>query len=327
MNRQPPHERGAALLTVLILVGVMGAIAVAVFDRLRLATMLAGNAAALESSRSLAMAGEALVTARIDDLAGVSPGKTLLAGGWLGRPMALPLPGGTAEARVTDGGNCFNLNSLATGNPVSSLVTRPVGVEQFATLMRLLGLPQATGEGIAAAAADWIDTDDAPNRGGAEDTVYQRADPPYRAANTLMAEPSELRAVAGVTPEIYAQLRPWLCALPVAELSPINVNTLLPAQAPLLAMMLPGEPSIETARRAIAERPVTGWNSRAELWATPALSTLSPGAAAQQPQVKTSWFALAMQIDAGTSQLDETALVDARQAPARLASRRWTGAE
>ena len=179
----------------LILVGIMGAIAVGVFDRLRLATMLTGNATGLEAARGFAMVGEQLVSVRIDDLLAASPQRTTLAGGWQGRNVTLPLPGGLARARVVDGGNCFNLNSLATGTAPDALATRPIAIEQFVNLMVLLDISRADAGRVAASAADWIDSDDRPNPDGAEDGAYAGAPRPYRAANTMMAEASELRAV------------------------------------------------------------------------------------------------------------------------------------
>ncbi len=326
--RRASNEEGAALLTVLILVGIMGAIAVGVFDRLRLATMLTGNATGLEAARGFAEVGEQLVSVRIDDLLASSPNRTTLAGGWQGRTITLPLPAGTARARVIDGGNCFNLNSLAVGTAPDALVSRPLAIAQFVNLMVLVDVSRSDARRIAAAAADWIDSDDRPNPDGAEDGAYAGAPRPYRAANTLMAEASELRAVQGVTPALYARIRPWLCALPVAELSPINVNTLLPAQAPLIAMFYGEALSLDTARRVIAERPAGGWSAIAEFWNSPALRDLPPpGEVLDQLRVTTRWFALDLDVAVGATQLHETGLIDARQPPARIAARRWTGDE
>jgi len=364
MKRRQPGETGAALLTVLILVGIMGAIAVGVFDRLRLATMLTGNAGGLEAARGFALVGEQLVSVRIDDLIAASPQRTTLAGGWQGRTITLPLPAGTARARVIDGSNCFNLNSLVTGTAPDALVSRSLAIGQFVNLMLVLDMARSDARQIAAAAADWIDSDDRPNADGAEDgayaaganavgaqagayavgaqagayavgaqagaqaDVYAGAPQPYRTANTLMAEVSELRAVTGVTPALYARLRPWLCTLPVAELSPINVNTLLPAQAPLIAMLYGETLAIDAARRVIAERPAGGWPATAEFWNSPTLRDLPPpGEVLQQVRVTTRWFALDLDVDVGGTQLHETGLIDARQPPARIAVRRWTGDE
>src|SRR3546814_16200084 len=89
----------------------------------------------------------------------------------------------------------------------------------------------------------------------------------YLPANGKMADVSELRAVRGVTPKIYARLRPWICALPVTDPVKLNVNTLAPEQAPLVAMMLPGAITIAEARAVLAARPAGGYGSSVRFWA------------------------------------------------------------
>jgi general secretion pathway protein K len=190
--------------------------------------------------------------------------------------------------------------------------------------MRVLEVPEAAAQRIAQAAADWVDSDQNRNREGAEDSEYRRAEQGYMPGNTLFADVSELRAVSGVTPEVYDRIRPWLCALPTTELSPINVNTLLVDQAPLIAMLAPDTISIAAAQRAIAERPASGWNSLADFYGQPALQNpLLPFDVQLQPQLRTRWFALDLRIELQGAELVETALVDARVAPARIAVRRW----
>ena len=61
-------ERGAALLTVLILVAVIAVLAATALEKLRLATRLGGNAVAIEQARGYAYAAEALAMIRIGDL-------------------------------------------------------------------------------------------------------------------------------------------------------------------------------------------------------------------------------------------------------------------
>lgn len=322
--RVPRKEEGAALLAVLLLVAVMSALSVLALEKLRLSTRLAANGAALEQARAFAFGVEALAVGRISDLAQRDRGKTTLAGGWHGRLTRLPLPGGFATARVTDGGNCFNLNSVASGTEPTGLVARPTGVFQFAALMRLLGVADADARRVAASLADWIDADEAPNPEGAEDGDYAQAAIPYRAANTLLAEPSELRAVAGVTPEIYAKVRPWVCALPTTDLSPLNVNTLSPDRAVLLAMLIPDQLDIARARQILAERPAAGWDTMIEFWTLPGLGALDPsGDVYLQPRLNTRWFALDLDVELAGAQVTETALVDAGLSPARMVARRW----
>lgn len=320
-------ERGAALLAVLLLVAVMGALAVAMLEKLKLSVALAGNNAALDQSRAFAIGIESLLALRIDDIVALSPNLTTSAGGWNGEVRTIPLPGGgLAQAVVRDGGNCFNVNSVADGSVAAELTPRALGVEQFVNLMRVLEIPEQAARGIAASAGDWVDADSDLSRGGAEDSAYQGGTPSYRPGNTYFADVSELRAVSGVTPEIYAALRPWLCALPSTDLSPINVNTLNPAQAPLVAMLAPDLISLGAAEAVIAARPAAGWSDITEFYRTPPLRPMVlPLDVQSQPQLRTKWFTLDLKIGLQGAELHETALVDARISPARVVARRWGG--
>lgn len=318
------EERGAALLTVLLIVAVISVLAATALERLRLATRLAGNVVAVDQARGYAMAAETLMQLRVNRLLASNPTRITLDGGWAGRPFQLAVPGGLITATVTDGGNCFNLNGLVKAQGDDQLIAQPPAIEQFVRLMRLLGIVDQVARPIAAATADWIDTDNDPQPQGAEDTRYQGGDAGYRTAGTLMADPSELRAVTGVTPEIYTKLRPWLCTLPIAKPARINVNTLLPEQAPLFAMLLPGTLDVERAHAILLERPAQGFSSTFEFWRLPARNgiTADPLATAQTA-VTTQWFNLAIQVRMGDAELNETALIDASGQNAQIAARSW----
>lgn len=321
-----PSERGAALLAVLMLVGVMGAIAATLLERTRSASLIVINLLGREQAASAARAAEALAVRRIDALLEMA-GEAVRSGVWQGKPITLPLPQGIATLTPRDGGNCFNLNSLVTRAGPESLVTRLLAVGQFTSLMLSLAVPDPQARRIAASAADWMDSDDQPSPLGGEDSSYAALG--YRTSATLMADVSELRALGGMTPAIYTRIRPFICALPVSELSPINPNTLLPAQAPLLAMLLPetlGPPPARLARASqiLSQRPAPGWGSVEEFATSDILRDQPlPGDVLQQLTVRTSWFQLAMTVRNGTSSLAGTTLIDARRVPARVAQRRW----
>lgn len=320
----PERERGAALLTVLLIVAVISVVAATALERLRLATRLSGNTASIDQSRSYAMAAEALTMTRIDRLLGQQSTVVTLAGGWSGKPYELTVPGGVVTATITDGDNCFNLNGLVGKQADGSYAARPEAVRQFARLMRLVGINDQAGRGIAAAAADWIDSDNDPQPGGAEDSYYSAGDKGYRTAGTLTADASELRAVAGVTPQIYAKLQRWICALPQAEPAKMNVNTLMPEDAPLFAMLLPDTLDAGRAQALLLERPPQGFTSTVEFWKLPARNGITADqAATEQTAVTSRWFKLKIRVELGDTELNETALIDATQPPARLASRSW----
>ena len=116
---KPAHsETGAALLTVLLLVAVIGALAAVSLEKLKIATRLATNMVAADQSRAYAFAAESIATYRIADLVARDRERTTLDGDWQGRPIPVPIDGGTATALLSDGGNCFNLNSLVTGQEI-----------------------------------------------------------------------------------------------------------------------------------------------------------------------------------------------------------------
>lgn len=321
---RPESERGAALLTVLLLVAVIAVLAATALEKLRVATRLAGNAGSIEQAHAYTYAAETLAVAKVGDLLAQSPERVTLVGGWSNRPFPLPVPGGSAVARVSDGGNCFNLNGLVTEVQGIGYGARTSAVIQFARLLRLVNAPGAP-DAIAAAAADWIDSDTSPLPGGAEDSSYGSQATPYRTANTLMADPSELRAVAGVTPDVYRAVRPWICTLPEPEPSKININTLTPEQAPLLAMLLPDTLGVGAARSLLLRRPVAGYGDTSTFWNQISLGdggTADPAATAQT-SVKTEWFDLRVDVALGGTTIEERALIDATRAPVRLVSRQW----
>jgi general secretion pathway protein K len=324
--RVKPSERGAALLTVLLLVAVISVLAASALEKLRLSTRLAANGAAIEQARAFAYAAETVATIRVNSILAQDAARTTLAGGWAGRPFALPVPGGIATLTVTDGGNCFNLNGLVSESEPGLYLARPDQVTQFVRLMKLLGIPGQSAEGIAASAADWIDTDANPLPFGAEDSAYRGKDVPYRTPNTLMTDISELRAVAGVTPELYDKLSPYVCALPIAKPSQINVNTLQPEQAALFAMLFPDTMDLGKARALLLQRPAAGYDSVTDFWNQPVLGNLNADQDARdnQTSVRTYWFDMKIDVTANGVQLTQTDLLDATRDRAQIVSRQWS---
>jgi general secretion pathway protein K len=317
-------ERGAALLSVLLMVAVLAVIAATTLDRLALSTKLSTNGNALAQARMFSYAAEHIAVARIEDLVARDAAQTTLQGGWLGRAQRLPIPVGNATATIGDGGNCFNLNSLVTDNE-GQFQASATGQEQMTSLMAVLGINETIGRNIAAAAADWADSDETPLPNGAEDDAYRAAATPYLAANRLFGHFSELRAVKGVTPAIYAKLRNWICALPEATLSPINVNTLLPEQAPLLAMLFPpNRLSALQSRSLLAKRPANGYGSLIRFWAAPELAALqAPPLVQGQVKLTSKYFLLNSDIALGELRLEGQAMIVASPAPARVLWRSW----
>lgn len=69
---------------------------------------------------------------------------------------------------------------------------------------------------------------------------------------------------------LYQRLLPYVCAL-ADETLQVNVNTLQPAQAALLAALFPAELTLAEARQLLQARAATGWNSVAAFLSQPLL--------------------------------------------------------
>lgn len=316
-----PHERGAALLTVLMLVAVIATLAATTLDRLTVATRLAANTGIAAQGRQWLGLAEQLAAVRLQDLAAADAARTL-AGPWLGQVREIRLPdGGTLRAEVRDGGNCFNLNGLARDQIDGTTVADVAAVQQFSQLLILLGVDGSRAANIASAAADWVDSDLVPLPAGTEQA---RADSAWPPANGPFADVAELGAVQGVTPDLLGLVSPFLCALPAAGPQGINPNTLLPEQAPLLSMLAPQQLSIGAARALIAGRPFAGYESSVAFWRASGIAAdaIPPGAA-EQVRLKSRWFELRAEVGNDGQSLSSTTLLDLRETGARIVRRRY----
>ncbi len=290
MKSRNDSREGMALLTVLLLAAVLSVIAVLVLDDVRFSIRRATNAELASQAQWHAAGAERLALSQIRRLAQASPGRTPIDQVWDGRPFVFPIEQGQITLTVSDGQSCFNLNSVVQGQD-GAYRGRDEGVRQFLRLQTLLGVPVARARRIANASADWIDADQTVRPEGAEDRGYDRPDQRLLTSGRLFVDVSELRQIAGMDSATYARLRPYVCALPTSQLSPLNINTLKAEDAPLLAMLTDGALSVSGARRVIASRPAGGWASTFDLWRHPAFLSVSvPAAVYEQVSLETRYF-------------------------------------
>jgi general secretion pathway protein K len=313
-----------ALLTVLLLVAVMAAVAVLILDDIRFSVRRTTNVETQAQAQWYAAGAEALARRQIADLMAVDAARTPLEPRWNGRILSFPIEDGSIQAVVTDGQACFNLNSLVLGQD-EDLVANPEGQAQFLALGAALGLPRGRMTALAAALTDWMDGDSDARPGGAVDARYAGLAAPYRTGGVMLADVSEMRAVAGMDDGLYRRLLPFVCALPTSGLSPINANTLTPAQAPLLVMLTGGALGLNGAKAAIAARPPVGWASTDAFWAQPALRGVSPDEATRgQVSLMTRFYDLRIDVDYGGARAVRTALIHAApDGGVRTVIRRW----
>ena len=129
--------------------------------------------------------------------------------------------------RVEDEMGKIPLNKLAENAVLRSVLIRLLGQPEF-------GLDRAKAEEIVASIKDWIDEDNDVTSGGAESSYYLTLDPPYRAKNAPLDCIEELLMIKGITKEIFAgtKEKPALADYVTADGDGlININT-----APLLVL-------------------------------------------------------------------------------------------
>lgn len=270
--RRMRDERGTALATVLVMVSIMSALAVAVTDAASMSLRRTSNQSEMEQARWYLLGAEQFAINRIGDLIERNSEMRIDQSEWQGKPVDFPLDEGVLRLTLWDGSNCFNLNGLVSAGDSNGFGGDAAGQVQFARLLDLLNVRSESATSLAAALTDWIDSDANMGPGGAEASAY--AHEPYTIADTLMADMSELERVRGFDQAIAQRLAPYVCVRPMAGANALNVNTLLPHQAPLLAMVLGGDFSAAAAEEAIRTRPRGGWDSVDDFFGSARLSAL-----------------------------------------------------
>jgi general secretion pathway protein K len=250
-------QRGIALLVVLLLLASVAVVALATTQLMARAVARTGAAQARDQAVWLLLGAEQAALAALE--ADQTPADTA-ADPHLAGPVTLPLGGAVVRGSFEDA-PCVNVNAFVVqdGEALRSPIEPNPGQEAFGGLVEALGGNRVAGLALAAATADFIDTDDAPNPAGAEDFTYAREAVPRLTAGGFLADVSELRAVAGWDADTYVALKPYLCALPTADPARLNVNMLRPEHAPLLRAALGNEVPIFEAERLIAQAPPDGY--------------------------------------------------------------------
>jgi general secretion pathway protein K len=208
---RPNRQRGVALITAVLVVAIAAIIATSMMSRQNFDTQRTGNIIYRDQAIDYALGAEdwAVIELRRDAKLNSFDHLNEI---WAYDLPPLPIEGGFINGRVQDLQGRFNLNS----------VLDPLQAERFSRLCEALGVEPD----FIPALQDWIDDDTEVREYGAEDESYTVLDPPYRTANRLLADASELLLVKGVSVEDYNNLLFYISALPGN--GAINVNTAAP---------------------------------------------------------------------------------------------------
>ena len=123
--------------------------------------------------------------------------------------------GGNLSVKIYDLSARFNLNALIGRHG-------PDNILRFQRLLEILNLDHSRSD----LWLDWIDDNQEASEFGAEDDQYLLKNIPYRTANQLANDRSELMALGIFTRRELDRLFPFVVALPTTDLV-ININTVL----------------------------------------------------------------------------------------------------
>ena len=280
MSVQPrrDEESGVALVTVLMIVAAMSAVAIMLSSAVLASTSRAKALDASAQADWFVAGAEQFAEVAIEDIVSVH-GTSLVAGmPALSQAMAFEVDGGLISVTGRDATNCYNINTLGlqpsgkAGGDGSELSAG----KDFEQLLDLAEIDGLDSEAITAALTDWMDTDQSPGLSGAEDSYYRGLSPPYRTSGQPVENLSELRAIRYFQPGLVEALAPLLCAYPGEAQQALNINTLQEREAPLLSLAMSGALSVKAARDIIFQRPQGGWESVSAMLELPELAQISP---------------------------------------------------
>lgn len=231
-------EQGVALITVMLILALATILAVSMSSRQQINIHRSSNVFNFEQAYQYVLGAEswAQQILKRDNKKNDSDN---FKDDWALPLPVLPIEGGSMSGKIEDLQARFNLNNLVlNGKP------QKLEVEKFKRLLRTLEL----NEDLSAVIIDWIDDNEIVTFSGAEDNEYLNLSLPYRAANGVMQDVSELLLLKGFDFDSYEKLRPFVSVLESG--TNINVNT---ASAEVLSS-LASSLTLDDARRIVADR-------------------------------------------------------------------------
>jgi general secretion pathway protein K len=188
-HKQPGSERGIALITVMLVLAVVTVALVSMSSNRQMDIRRTENQLRSTQAWEYLYGLEALVESQLR--ADFANKKIHTTTDLWSKPLVTPTLGGSLEANIIDLQGRINLN-----NP---LVDGAASDDDVQRLKRLFDNIDIKPE-LVDAMLDWIDADmEIRYPHGAEDETYSRLSQPYRSANSLFSDVSELMRVQGFT--------------------------------------------------------------------------------------------------------------------------------
>ena len=258
-------QKGVALLVVLILLVMMSALAAKISQQFCRNLQKTHYQVSQQQLRWAMQAQEKVVKDRLQtDASGES--KALAPDGDWHQPLETRGEDYTLVSQVEDAQTCFNVNNLlaeekvAEGQDAPAVPEKPLKELSVEQIMTQSGVAQTTAEEIYLQLVDYLDGDTTTIKEGAESDAWAGLVPARQPANQMMRNIAEIKLLPAFPAVAYAKVSKLLCVLPDSA-TKVDVNTLSPEQAAVLAALFPGKMTEDDAARLIEARPEAGWEN------------------------------------------------------------------
>ena len=225
----PNRVQGVALITILLIVVIATVLGVAMTNDQHFAINRAQTFHSQSLVRQYALGGEELARQILHQDFVDAPETDHLGEAWAANDLRFEFEDGEIELKITDLQGLVNINSL---------LIEGQGARTARERVQTIFTEQGADTTFVDRMLDWIDENNGVSGVGAEDFDYLGLERPYRTANQMMVDTSELRLILDLDDETFELISPFLSAIPNPEI-PINLNTappiVLQAIAPGLA--------------------------------------------------------------------------------------------
>ncbi|ENR0233832.1 type II secretion system minor pseudopilin GspK [Enterobacter bugandensis] len=258
-------QKGVALLVVLILLVMMSALAAKISQQFCRNLQKTHYQVSQQQLRWAMQAQEKVVKDRLQTDATGENKALNLDGDWH-QPLETRGEDYTVVSQVEDAQDCFNVNNLLAaekipqGQNAPAVPEKPRNEQIVEQILTESGISHTTAEEVYQQLVDYLDGDATTAKDGAESDAWAGVLPARQPANQMMRTIAEIKQLPAFPVAVYPKVSKLLCALPDSA-SKVDVNTLKPEQAALLAALFPGKLTEDDAVRLIDSRPETGWEN------------------------------------------------------------------
>ena len=220
-------DKGVVLISILLIVLLLSSVAVLFgnkyFLSLKRAQYIEFQTLSLNIFRNM----ESLAQDKIEKELRFNSNKLTKNNPIINEPMLFNLNGVDIVGKISDYGNCFNINSIVTLND-SNYVENKNTVAAFRKILSLNEIDNNIIEEVIDQTIDWIDKDANPRAYGLEDYYYSGPlhSPREYTGMRLMVSIDELKSIPAVKQIDWNIFKNYFCAIPALNELSLNINTL-----------------------------------------------------------------------------------------------------